>query len=295
MKNKRSAEFVIAVSLLYSTAAGVCQSLQGQPEIRFRLVHGTMVLLSLMANNQGPFDFVLDTGADITVVDPSLAGRLSMVSLRHTQQSTLAGDQTLPVSVMATLSAGPAHVDNLPVMIQDLSELRKRVPQIEGIVGQNFLSHFNYLLDYRRRSLRIEQDNEIRTAIDGNPLPMETRDNRMIVATEVQSGGLRKLRLILDSGASSIVLMRRASQALDLLAQTRRVAVTSSGPVELQMGTIQSLVVGSQQLRDIAVALTGIEVEERIGDGLLPMALFQVLYVNNREGFVVLNPRRRKK
>lgn len=295
MKNKRSAEFVIAVSLLYSTASGGCQSLQEQPEIRFRLVHDTMVLVSLMANNQGPFDFVLDTGADITVVDPSLAGRLSMVSSRHTRQSTLAGDQTLPVSVMATLSVGSAHVDNLSVMIQDLSELRKRVPQIEGIVGQNFFSHFNYLLDYNRRSLRIEQDNEIRTAIDGNLLPMETGDNRMIVATEVQSGGLRKLRLILDSGASSIVLMRRASQALDPLAQTVRVAVTSSGPVELQMATVQSLVVGSQQLRDVAVALTRIEVEERIGDGLLPMALFQRLYVNNREGFVVLNPRQRKK
>ena len=294
MKNNRFAGSVVAVVLLYSTAAGVCQSLPGQPEIRFRLVHDTVILVSMMADNQGPFDFVLDTGADVTIVDPSLAGRLSLVPLRHIQQSTLAGDRTLGVSLMSTLSAGQAQVDNLPVMIQDLAGLRKTIPQIQGILGQDFLSHFNYLLDYRRRTLRIEQDHEIRTAIDGDPLPMETGDNRMIVTTEVQSGGPKKLRLILDSGASSIVLMQRASRSLDLPAQTTRVAVTSSGAVGMQMSTIQSLMVGSHRFRDIAVALTAIRAEERIGDGLLPTALFQALYVNNREGFVVLNPRQRK-
>jgi len=291
MKSNRSAGFVIAVALLYSSAAGICQSLRGQPEIRIHLVRDTMIVISLMADNQGPFDFVLDTGADLTVVDPSLAGRLSLVSLRDTQQTTLAGDQTLRVSLVATLSAGPARVDNLPVMIQDLSGLRKMVPQIEGIVGQNFLSHFNYLLDYRKRVLLIEHDNEIRAAIDGNHLPMETNDHRMVIATQVQSGGLKTLRLILDSGASSIVLMRRASKAIDPPAQSSRVSLTSSGPVQLQMGTIQSLMVGSQHFREITVALTAIEVEERIGDGLLPMSLFRAIYVNNCEAFVVLNPR----
>lgn len=89
---------------------------------------------------------------------------------------------------MATIAAGPAHVDNLPVLIQDLFELRKLDPQIEGIVGQDFLSHFNYLLDYRRHSLRFERYDEIRTGIDGDILPMETSDNKMRVAVEVQSG-----------------------------------------------------------------------------------------------------------
>jgi hypothetical protein len=62
----------------------------------------------------------------------------------------------------------------------------------------------------------------------------------------------------------------------------------------MQMETVHSLTVGSQQFHNLAIARASIEAEEQIGDGLLPMAMFRVLYVNNREGFVVLNPRRRK-
>jgi hypothetical protein len=59
----------------------------------------------------------------------------------------------------------------------------------------------------------------------------------------------------------------------------------------VQVGTIQRLTVGSQEFRNISVAVTASEPTEQIGDGLLPMALFRVLYINNREGFVVFNLR----
>lgn len=88
--------------------------------------------------------------------------------------------------------------------------------------------------------------------------------------------------------------MRRASQALNLPAEVMRLEITSSGYVALQVRTIPALTVGSQQFHDIAVALAASEPTEQIGDGLLPMALFQVLYVNNRDGFVIFNPRVRK-
>ena len=294
MKNTQIAAFAISIALSYFSPAGVCQSLEPQPEIRFRLVRDTVIVISMMANNQGPFAFVFDTGADTTIVDPSLAGKLSLAPLRRIQQTTLAGVQTLPVSLVATLAAGPAHANGLPVLIQDLSELRKLDPQIEGIVGQDFLSHFNYLLDYRKRCVRFERDDEIRSAIEGDRLAMETVDHRMIVPVEMRSGGVARVRLLLDSGANSLVLMRKPSQALNLAAQANWLEATSSGHIGLRVGTIQTLTVGSQEFRNISVAVTASEATEQIGDGLLPMALFRVLYINNREGFVVFNLRARK-
>jgi predicted aspartyl protease len=293
MKKTLSAGLAIRVALFYFIVAGACQSIQAQSEVRFRLVHDTLIVVSLTADRQGPFDFVLDTGADTTIVDPSLASKLSLVSLSRAQQTTLAGIQTLTVSSMATLAVGPAHVENLPVLVQDLGELRKMDSHIEGIAGQDFLSHFNYLLDYRRHSIRFEQANEIRDAVEGDPVPMEASQNRMIVASEAQSAGRAKLRLMLDSGANSVVLMPTASHALDLSAQERGWEATSSGQVGLQVGRVQVLTVGSQQFRNISVALTTAEPAERIGDGLLPTVLFETLYVNNRARYVVFNPRRR--
>jgi predicted aspartyl protease len=294
MKNGRYAGLAIRVALFYFIAAVVCQSIQAQSEIRFRLVHDTLVVVSVMAGEEGPFDFVLDTGADTTIVDPSIAPKLSLAPLGSVQQTTLAGVQTLARGSIRALSAGPVHVENLPVLVQDLAELRKMDSHIEGIAGQNFLSHFNYLLDYRKHLVRIELASEIRDAIEGDQVPMETIENRMIVASEAQSRGRAKLRLLLDSGANSVVLMRAASQTLNLPTQERGLEVTSSGQVGLKVGRVHVLTIGSKQFHDIAVALPAAEPTERIGDGLLPTALFQGFYVNNREGFVVLNPHARK-
>jgi predicted aspartyl protease len=294
MKNTRYSGLAIRVALFYFTLAGTCQSIHAQSEIRFRLVHNTLIVVSLMAGEEGPFDFVLDTGADTTLVDPSIVPRLSLVSPDRVQQTTLAGVQTLTCGSIRTLSAGPAQAGNLAVLVQDLSELRKLDPHIEGIAGQNFLSHFNYLLDYRKHLVRIELASEIRDAISGDRLPMVASENRMIVASEAQSRVRAKLRLLLDSGANSMVLLRTASQALNLPTQESGRETTSSGQVGLQVGRLHLLTVGSEQFHDIAVALPDAEPAARIGDGLLPTALFQGLYVNNREGFVVLNPRAKK-
>jgi hypothetical protein len=64
----------------------------------------------------------------------------------------------------------------------------------------------------------------------------------------------------------------------------------------MQVGHVRALKVGSQQFRDIAVALPPAQASdaERVEDGLLPTAMFKALYVNNSESFVVFNPRVKK-
>jgi predicted aspartyl protease len=296
MKNTAYAGLAIKVALFYLIAAGVCQSIQAQSEVRFRLVHDTLIVVSLMANGEGPFDFVLDTGADTSVVDPSIAPRLSLVPLDGLRQTTLAGVQTLPRGSMRILTVGPVQVRNLEVLVQDLAELRKLDSHIEGIVGQDLLSHFNYLLDYRSHIVHIEQGSEIQDSIEGDRVSLEVAHNRMLVASEAQSRNHATLHLLLDSGANSVVLLRTASQALNLQTQAPApgLEMTSSGQVGLRVARVHELSVASQQFRDVAVALPAADPAEQIGDGLLPTVFFHALYVNNHNGFVVFNPRVKK-
>jgi predicted aspartyl protease len=295
MKNKPYAGLAIKITLLYLTLAGVSPSIQAQAEMRFRLVHNTLIVVSVMANGVGPFDFVFDTGADTTIVDPSIAPKLSLVSLDHVEQTTLAGAQTLTRAKLRTLSIGSVQAESIPVLVQDLAELRKLDSNIEGIAAQNFLSHFNYILDYHSRVIHFEQANEIRNTIQGDQVPLEASNNRMLVASEAQSRNHAKLHLLLDSGANSVVLLRTASQTLNLPKPESGLETTSSGQVGLQVARVRELVVGSEQFHDMEVALPAADPAERIGDGLLPTAFFHALYVNNHDGFVIFNPRVRKK
>jgi predicted aspartyl protease len=291
MKNKAYTKLAIKIAVFYFIAGSFCQRIQAQSEIRFRLVRDSIIVVSMTADDQGPFDFVLDTGADTTILDPSLASKLSLATLGRVQQTTLTGAQALTVGRLARLSVGAAQVENLPVLVQDLAGLRKMDSHIEGIAGQDFLSHFNYLIDYWKRSVRIEQADEIRGSVQGEPVPIEVSGHRMIIASEVQSVGHANLRFLLDSGANSVVLLPAASHALNLSTQESRADVTTSGQAELKVGRIRELKVGSQQFHDLAVALPSTEPAARIGDGLLPTSLFKTVYVNNREGFVMFNPR----
>jgi predicted aspartyl protease len=294
MKNLPYAALAVWLSIALLTVAAFCPRAQSQSEVSFRLVNGNLIIVTLTAGQAGPASFILDTGADTTIIDPSLAARLSLVPLGPVQQSTLTGTRSVPRGLMAGLSAGSMQVENLPVMVQDLAAVRRIDSHIQGIAGQDFLSHFNYFLDYRHFVVRIEAASEIRDTIEGDRVQIELGGNRMIVASEGQALRHASLRLLLDSGASSLVLIHKGSQALDVPAFDSVQETTSSGSTSLRAGKVHKLTVGSEQFHDIAVALYPSDPAEPIGDGLLPTTLFQALYVNNREGFVVFNPKVRK-
>lgn len=290
MKNLTQAALAIAIFVV----AAVSPRAHAQPEVPFRLVNGNLIVVTLTAGQAGPVGFILDTGADTTIVDTSIATRLSLIPLRPVQQTTLTGIRMVPRASLATLSAGSVAISNLPVMVEDLASVHRIDSHIQGIVGQDFLSHFNYLLDYRRHLVRIEAASEIRDTLEGGRVQIDAGANRMIVASEGQSLRSATLHLLLDSGASSLVLVRRGSQALDVPAFDSVQETTSNGSTSLRLGKVRKLTVGSEQFHDVAVTLSAVDPIEPIGDGLLPTALFQTLYVNNRDGFVIFNPRARK-
>jgi predicted aspartyl protease len=282
--------------VLFSVAvAAACRNLQAEPEVHFRLVDGNLIVIPLNSGNGASFDFILDTGTDTTVIDPAVASRLSFVPEDRIEVVSLLGSRPVLRGFIPALSVGDSRVENLQVLLQKLPELRRLDSRIGGILGQNFLSHFNYILDYRRQVVRFESEDEVQEAIDGEHVAIEWKDDRMIVASEAQSRASASLRLVLDSGADSLVLLRKAAQTLDVPRESPSLQLVSGGQVEMQAGKVNVLMVGSAKLRQVAALLPDADPGVPIGDGLLPTILFRALYVNNHEGFVVFNPQFRKR
>src|ERR1700721_4265014 len=119
MKTPQCVGVAAKVVLFFLAMSGAFQSLWAQSEVRFRLVNH-LIVISLKSSQAGPFDFVLDTGADTTVVDPPIASRLSFVPLGGIRQTTLSSVKTVPRGSIPSPSAGSVQVATVDLMIQDL-------------------------------------------------------------------------------------------------------------------------------------------------------------------------------
>ena len=294
MKTRSFAHAALKSAVFYFTLAIAGQTAYTQESIQFRLLRETIVVVPVTVNGAGPFDFVLDTGTSTTLLDSDLARRLSLSALDRTQLRSVDGTQTVVRSSLSSLALASASVKNIEALVVDLRGLKTVDSRIAGVLGQNFLSSFNYLLDYRRRSLTLETANEIRERVSGEVTPLEIRDQKILVQAETQPGGRETLVLWLDSAANQTVLFHRASAAVNLRRQSSMSRLTTATSIStLHTGRLPFLKIGVQIFRDLDVTLPQPTTTDamRFEDGLLPTSLFHSLYVNNRESFAIFNPR----
>jgi predicted aspartyl protease len=105
--------------------------------------------------------------------------------------------------------------------------------------------------------------------------------------------GAATLRLVLDSGASDLVLFENGERAaaVDVERDARPAIMTSrAGRRFVRRARIPALKIGDVFVRDVVAALVRLDGEQRSRreDGLLPVRLFSSIQVNSREGLLVL-------
>src|SRR5258708_4147794 len=136
-------------SILLSVAVLILStSANGETTVRFRLVHGFAIIVPVMINNSGPYDFLLDTGTNTSMISRELADKYSLRIVDQACLHTIAGTQTVPRGYLDRMTLGRKSVLNLEVMAADVSGARRLDSDIAGILGLNFLGRFNYIIDY---------------------------------------------------------------------------------------------------------------------------------------------------
>lgn len=119
-----------------------------------------LLLLGATINGQGPFRFVLDTGAGGTIISPELAKKLDIQpdNPEKPDQATGAGG-TLKVhaGTVRTFTVGEKQLRGLKVGIVDLSGISKAIQtDIDGIIGYNFLKKIRVTIDYPKQTVTFE-------------------------------------------------------------------------------------------------------------------------------------------
>jgi hypothetical protein len=271
--------------------------------IHFRSPRGSSIVVPVYMNNNGPFDFLLDTGSTITMVDPELLRSLGLDVIEDGTVATLAGKAAIPLAVARSVSVGPVTESKVELGVRDLAGLREVDSKIRGVLGQNVLRHTDYLIDNRKRTIEFDFGGSLAAVLDGERVHttrIETPDNPNYWNTEVPvklaESKPHELNLILDSGSASVVLF---SDSLDLTRLSTRATLSMS--MKDDRGNRKSMSAYPAQLNVGGISL---DVEARVmtlgfkamaANGLLPTAGFDSVYISNSGSFVIFQPKRKHK
>jgi predicted aspartyl protease len=265
--------------------------------VRIKLVNEYLIVVPVTINGLGPYDFVLDTGSNNTMLDQKLADELALPQGKATTIIGANGSRSLSAVYAESVSIAGAMVDG-----KELFLFASTIPlpsKVRGVLGEDFLQHFDLLIDYPHQLIQLESGlSSMAETLRGEHLPIRLSGTvrgqpslgRLILFARIQQLGENPLSLVLDSGANTLTLFR-ADLGVGSNRQTflDSSSFKSSNIITRQTRTIRSLYLGKSELDDLTViALAGHPDSDT--DGLIPTLLFHSIFISHQGKFVILNP-----
>jgi gag-polyprotein putative aspartyl protease len=296
--------FLLILLCLTRCSAAVADGQSNGFDIHFKLLCGSLILVPVTVNGSGPYDFVLDTGTSTTSIDPKLAAQLALPWVGRTTQYDVQSSSAVPMAHATELGLGGAKVQNLSVLVESMAGLNYFDGKVRGVLGENFLSRFDLLLDNRHREVHLEEPlaGSMVEDLEGERIPLvdhgsaegEPTYNRLLLTAKAPDVGANELTFALDSGTSTVVLFRNTHTGAWVLRRGDLDVPGSSN--SLQPGTrpihlrhLQTLTLGRRVLADLAAAVpTSSPAED--SDGLLPTGIFHSVYISHSGGFAIFDP-----
>ena len=164
-----------------SLAAITLPTLHSQPHcpgnvasLPFHLVHRYRIILPVVINHTGPYPFLLDTGTGFTVVDPLLAAELHLKTQGLAEVVGPGFSTYASFADLDLLEAGSHSVANHPVVVHDLQPMQAADLHFRGIIGGDFLGHFDVLMDYAHSMLCLDDTKVMQSAMKGGHIALAT-------------------------------------------------------------------------------------------------------------------------
>lgn len=166
--------------------------------VRFDLYRDYLIVARGSIGPLKGLNFLLDTGAIPTVLDPRLARKLHL-DQRPTSIAVLGGRAQGGQTIVPSLEFGPIQRGNFSALIEDLSFLEKALPvRIDAMIGLDVLGQSSFVIDYTSRTIHFGPPPPLPISI-----PLQVKEGLAIVDAEVNHV---PVHLLVDTGASSLII-----------------------------------------------------------------------------------------
>jgi hypothetical protein len=144
-----------ALAAVQSYLKSQMTSTRNDKAVALTFVKGTsLVVLPVMINDQGPFTFLLDTGASNSILSTAVADRLRIPGGNKEILFSAGGNVLVTRRTIDSFQVGQARLMNLEIAVTDFQLLHTL--NVQGILGGDYLRQFKVSIDYDNKVVEIE-------------------------------------------------------------------------------------------------------------------------------------------
>jgi predicted aspartyl protease len=216
----------------------------------------TRMTVEVAVNDRGPYRFVVDSGADTSVIGERIAHELGLPPAPPATLNTMTATSRVDRVQVDTLSLGQSVIGDLQLPV-----LAERHVGGAGMIGIDALVEQRLLLDFEARLIKIEDARRPAVTLGDEIVVTARRRRGQLILTEVKAAGL-PLDAVIDTGSEITIgnialrdlLMRRHSDKFVTVAITGVTGVT----IDVQLARIGELKLGSVTLRNVPMAFADV-------------------------------------
>lgn len=206
-----------------------------------------------LINGQGPFDFLVDTGASSSVIAAEVAAQLGLALTGTSKLHSVAGVQLVSSARVQTLAVGKRSRSNMTVSVLPRAMLR-----VDGVLGLEWLGRASLLLDFQRHRMVVGEGLPL---ADSQTVAVKSRLSRnglMLIDAFVPD---QRLIAFVDTGSTtsvgnlSLLAAARAGDAVvGELADTELRSVTGQ-TLPARQTIVSRLMLGKLTLRNVPLLI----------------------------------------
>ncbi|HWL46458.1 MAG TPA: retroviral-like aspartic protease family protein [Sphingomonadaceae bacterium] len=155
----------------------------------------TRMAVAVTVDGQGPFRFIVDTGADRSVIGQALARRLALPAGPAVMLHGMAGTQQVDTVAIATLEVGVSRISGIVA-----PALPEAYLGAQGLIGLDALAGQRLMLDFERKTISVEDPASRAPPADDEIVVTARRRFGQLILTQVNVGG-RRVHAVIDTGA----------------------------------------------------------------------------------------------